>query len=161
MGRDKAELRVEGITMLEHMRSLLHHAGASRVVVLGRDDVENAVPDARPFQGPAIAIQDYLAMQPVGSRHLIVPVDMPGLTVELLSKLTCQTGWAQFRRFQMPFLAVADGKPPSKCARVGELLSKKRAKSISSDKRHSVSFSNINEPADFDAFVGLKHMRVS
>lgn len=161
MGRDKAQLWVEGITLLEHMRLLLHQAGASRVVVLGRNDVEGAVPDARPLQGPAIAVQDYLRMQPVGSRHLVVPVDMPGLSVDLLSTLASQTDWAYFHGYQMPFLGVADGKQPSKCVRIGELLSEKMAHAIAPDNHRPAVFSNINKPSDLDAFFGLKQMQAS
>lgn len=129
------------------------------MVVLGRNDVDGAVPDARPFQGPAIAIQDYLRVQPVGSRHLVVPVDMPGLSVDLLSKLASETGWAYFHDHQMPFLGVADGRAPSNCVRIGELLSEKMARAILPDNHLPAVFSNINRPSDLDAFFGSKQMR--
>lgn len=153
MGRDKARLCIGGLTMLAHMRFLLQFTGASRVVVLGRNDVEDAIPDARPFQGPAIAVQDYLTAQPVGSRHLIVPVDMPGLTVGLLSKLARQTKWAHFRHFQLPFLAVADGMPVTHCMRIGELLVEKSAAAITATDHPAKSFTNVNEPGDLKNFI--------
>lgn len=153
MGRDKALLCIGGLTMLEHMRLLLRLAGASRVVVLGRNDVEDAIPDARPLQGPAIAVQDYLMAQPLGSRHLVVPVDMPGLTVDLLSKLARQTKWAHFRHFQLPFLAVADGMPSTHCMRIGELLVEKSAAAITATDHPAKSFTNVNEPGDLENFI--------
>jgi len=86
MGSDKATLRWGGQTLLEHVRSQLSAAGASRVLICGRADVQDAVPDANSGQGPLAALAQLLPHLNDGV-HLVVPVDMPLLSVGLLQHL--------------------------------------------------------------------------
>lgn len=86
MGQDKALLPWRGRPLLEHMATLLVAAGAARVVVSGRYPAHQGVVDPFPQRGPlgglhgvAQAVDDGLL--------LVVPVDMPALTPELLVRL--------------------------------------------------------------------------
>lgn len=86
MGRDKAALPWGCHTLLEQARVQLLDAGARRVVVCGRSGSQDAVPDAETGQGPLAALAQ-LAPQLDDGILLIVPVDMPLLSRELLQQL--------------------------------------------------------------------------
>lgn len=86
MGQDKAGLPWGSHTLLEQARSQLLQAGATRVVICGRSGTEDAVPDAEAGQGPLAALAQ-LAPQLEDGIVVIVPVDMPLLSPELLQQL--------------------------------------------------------------------------
>ena len=86
MGCDKASLPWGGQTLLERARSQLSAAGAHRVVICGRAGMQDAVADAQGGQGPLCALAQLSAHLEDGI-HLIVPVDMPLLSLELLQQL--------------------------------------------------------------------------
>lgn len=89
MGQDKARLRWHGAPLLGHMQQLLHAAGAQRVVVSGNYPEENGIPDDTADLGPLGGLASVAATLPDGPL-LIVPVDMPQLTPQLLSALAAQ-----------------------------------------------------------------------
>ncbi|NII11234.1 molybdenum cofactor guanylyltransferase [Oleiagrimonas sp. C23AA] len=84
MGRDKAQLRWQGLTMLEHMRRQLAQAGARPVLVSG--DRDGAIADRWPHAGPIGALTS-VADALDDAELLIVPVDMPRLSAALLARL--------------------------------------------------------------------------
>lgn len=86
MGRDKASLLWGGQTLLERARSQLSAAGAHRVVICGRAGMQDGVADAQGGQGPLSALAQ-LSSHLEDGIHLIVPVDMPLLSVALLQHL--------------------------------------------------------------------------
>lgn len=86
MGRDKALLPWDGGTLLAHMHGLLHRAGAGRIVVSGDRPDHAGVPDGRPGGGPMAALAHLCPRLPDGL-WLVVPVDMPLLSVGLLQAL--------------------------------------------------------------------------
>ena len=86
MGTDKALLPWGDGTLLTHMRALLLTAGASEVIVSGdRPDIDG-VPDATPDTGPMGALAQ-LAPRLHDGAWIVVPVDMPLLSAELLRAL--------------------------------------------------------------------------
>ncbi len=86
MGTDKALLPWGDGTLLAHMHALLHVAGADEVVVSGCRPDFRGVPDVRPDTGPMGALAQLAPRMPDGA-WLIVPVDMPLLSVELIHAL--------------------------------------------------------------------------
>ncbi len=86
MGTDKALLPWGDGTLLAHMRTLLHDAGARQVVVSGDRPELDGVPDAEPGTGPMGALAQ-LAPRLHDGTWLVVPVDMPLLTPALLHGL--------------------------------------------------------------------------
>ncbi|MBV2209382.1 MAG: molybdenum cofactor guanylyltransferase [Thermomonas sp.] len=86
MGQDKAALLWQGKPLLQHMQALLHAAGAQRVVVSGNYPEENGIPDLISELGPLGGLTSVASALPDGPL-LIVPVDMPQLTPELLTTL--------------------------------------------------------------------------
>lgn len=91
MGRDKAMLPYRGRTLLDHMVARLHASGARRVLVSGPPRTGYAsVPDRQPELGPLggiHAVVTTLAGTPDSTRLLIVPVDMPALSIPILATL--------------------------------------------------------------------------
>ncbi len=86
MGTDKALLPWGDGTLLTHMRALLLTAGASEVIVSGdRLDI-GGVPDATPDTGPMGALAQLVPQLHDGA-WLIVPVDMPLLSTDLMHAL--------------------------------------------------------------------------
>lgn len=148
MGADKANLSVGGRTMLEHSRHLLRCAGAGSVIVLGRDSEPDGIADRLPGTGPVSAITDYLAASEPGGKHLFLPVDMPGLTVKLLVSLVKKDGWASYKRYHLPLLAVANGRTPSPIRRIQDLLTAHDAARVTPPPGSDRAFVNLNRPEE-------------
>ncbi|WP_277399800.1 molybdenum cofactor guanylyltransferase [Pseudoxanthomonas sp. LH2527] len=100
MGTDKALLPWGDGTLLTHMPALLRAAGACEVIVSGDRPGFDSVPDAQPDTGPMGALAQ-LAPRLRDGAWIVVPVDMPLLSIELLHALlatdaacTCVEGHA-------------------------------------------------------------------
>ena len=92
MGRDKALLELNGITLLDRTLQLLQQCGADQVLVSGRPDHELGVPDLLPHCGPPGAVLSLLHWleqhnQLDEAPLLLVPVDMPLLTPSVMKPL--------------------------------------------------------------------------
>lgn len=83
MGKDKALLEYGGRSLIKRAERLLNDAGASRVLI-SRNDTSNPkyLPDIYPNCGPMSGL--HAAMMETKLPLLIVPVDMPMLTSEML-----------------------------------------------------------------------------
>lgn len=154
MGTDKCKMQLGGKPMLAIMRQKLLDAGARKIVVLGLANEDGGIADQNPGQGPVVAAVHYLAEQPLGSKHLFVPVDMPGLDAGLLEILACQNYWARFGTYNFPFLAVADGIKLTPPKRLYDLLVIKMARHLTATEINETSFVNLNSPDDYATFVG-------
>jgi len=86
MGRDKAGVVVDGLTMREHVRRALAEV-CDDVVVVGGDvaDIDD------PRQGPLPALLALLQARP-GRTILVAPVDQPRLTAAALTPLVAACG---------------------------------------------------------------------
>ena len=100
MGTDKALLPWGDGTLLTHMPALLRAAGACEVIVSGDRPGFDSVPDAQPDTGPMGALAQ-LAPRLGDGAWIVVPVDMPLMSIELLHALlatdaacTCVEGHA-------------------------------------------------------------------
>ena len=156
MGTDKAVLRVDGSPMLDLIRQKLTEAGAEKVVILGRGNVQDGIADSEPGAGPVCAAVQYLEQQPHRSKHLFVPVDMPALSPALLTALACQDRWAYFADHNLPFLAIADGTKIAPPRRLQDLLRAKDARRLTLPENCFDPFVNLNDPTDFARYVGRK-----
>ena len=87
MGRDKALLEWQGRPLFQHMKSVLEQAGICRVFLSGAQCGEEALVDLIPGKGPLSGIHAVLPHVPDGSRLLVVPVDMPLLPAEAITRL--------------------------------------------------------------------------
>ena len=86
MGTDKALLPWGDGTLLTHMYALLRAAGACEVIVSGDRPGFDSVPDAQPDTGPMGALAQ-LAPRLRDGAWIVVPVDMPLLSTDLLHAL--------------------------------------------------------------------------
>ncbi|MGE4367394.1 molybdenum cofactor guanylyltransferase [Thermomonas sp.] len=86
MGRDKAALVWHGKSLLRHMIDMLCLAGAARVVVSGDYPEYGGIPDVEHDLGPLGGLASVAAVLPDGPL-LVVPVDMPMLSVDALRRL--------------------------------------------------------------------------
>lgn len=96
MGRDKAGLVMDGHSLLERAIKLLKDAGAEQILVSGTFPQYPCVPDLLPEAGPlgglystldAINRHDSHQDASEGTPLLVIPVDMPLLTVDALTRL--------------------------------------------------------------------------
>jgi molybdopterin-guanine dinucleotide biosynthesis protein A len=92
MGQDKSRLVLSGQTLLERAAALLQSAGAELVLIAGLGAERNRVPDLLPHCGPPgglYSLLDHIKHNYGldGSPLLLIPVDMPLLTVATLQHL--------------------------------------------------------------------------
>ncbi len=96
MGQDKSRLVLGGLTLLERSVALLQKAGAELVLIgcgnKSSDKDSHSVPDLLPHCGPpggVYSLLDHIKHNYGldGSPLLLIPVDMPLLTVPTLQKL--------------------------------------------------------------------------
>ncbi len=105
MGQDKARLVLGGQTLLERSVALLQSAGAELVLIGGGDKASHSVPDLLPHCGPPgglYSLLDHIKHNYGldGSPLLLIPVDMPLLTVPTLQKLLAASINASCCHFQ-------------------------------------------------------------
>lgn len=86
MGTDKALLPWGTGTLLAHMHARLREAGARDVVVSGHRPDLDGIPDVQPDTGPMGALAQ-LAPRLQDGAWLVVPVDMPLLSADLMDAL--------------------------------------------------------------------------
>lgn len=89
MGSPKSELQIQGISLKQHMCSLLQQSGVKRVWLSGED-----IEDIYSEQGPLAGIHAALSMN-ASVDWLVTPVDMPLLSPNLLKQLIAQGRSAQ------------------------------------------------------------------
>jgi molybdopterin-guanine dinucleotide biosynthesis protein A len=107
MGRDKALLPWDNGVLLDHMIGLLKDSGLETVIVCGERPGYPSFPDPEPGQGPGIALSHFLASQAPDAWALIVPVDMPMLTPELIRPLLAAHQPAYYADYPLPALLPA------------------------------------------------------
>lgn len=118
MGQDKALLVLDGQTLLERALALLAATGAAQLLVNGRPQHPLGVADVLPHCGPPGGVLSLLAWLHQhggldGAPLLLIPVDMPLLTLPTLEKLlqSVVTGHgARFRNQIFPCVLPASDK---------------------------------------------------
>ena len=159
MGHDKALLALDGLTLLDRARALLTEAGATRILVAGRPDVENGFADVTPGGGPARAARDaLLALADADCAvALVVPVDMPLLTPEAFAPLiaAAAAGGAVYDGHPLPFCArlfapTLDALEPNS---LRDLLDGLGAVRLPPAGLDDSVFTNVNTPEDWRALV--------
>lgn len=92
MGQDKAELQLDGTSLLDRTEALLRSAGADVVLISGRPQLNDGFADLFPNCGPPGAVlstlhwlRQYHGLD--GSLLLFLPLDMPLLDVALLRQI--------------------------------------------------------------------------
>lgn len=99
MGQDKRLLVFRGRTLLEHSLHLLEQTGADEILISGDVEGYDCIPDIIPGCGPPGGIHAALHhIEAQGdlddSMLLVIPVDMPLLEVNILTRLVAGIGEA-------------------------------------------------------------------
>ncbi len=158
MGRDKAMLEVGGKTLLDRARALLSSTGCGAIRVSGRPGHPDGIPDSRPGEGPGQAIFDALELARETGQDgvLIIPVDMPSLSIESLSPLL-QSASARCRAWAdhpLPAFIAAPGPLPDRgeAVSVRKLLAALGTEWLTITPEQCGHFCNINAPEDLESF---------
>jgi len=88
MGRDKAELVLDNVRLVDRAKSLLERTGCTLILISSPDDL----PDRHPGGGPLSGIDAAAASLRDGDVLLVMPVDMPNLSANLLAELLEELG---------------------------------------------------------------------
>jgi molybdopterin-guanine dinucleotide biosynthesis protein A len=153
MGRDKAGVIVDGLTMREHVRRALAEV-CDEVIVVGGDGAD--VDDPR--QGPLLALLALLEARP-GRTVLVAPVDQPRLTRAALVPLVAACGdddgvcWADE---PLPLCLGPRARPRLKTAIArgeGRVLSAITHQLPLVDDDVRAALVNVNTPADVAALA--------
>lgn len=111
MGQDKADLLWNGKTLLQcQIEKLAHLVGEENIFVSGHRPEKKSIPDAFSDRGPIEGLKTVLtAISPENkyTKALVIPVDMPLLTIGLLEDLMKAGGpqdVIKFKDFQLPAL---------------------------------------------------------
>lgn len=83
MGSDKSLLKINGQTLLERATELLVNSGIKNTVISGQNGIQDKYPNKGPIGGilsTLISLKEY-------SQAIIIPVDMPLLTSEIIQEL--------------------------------------------------------------------------
>ncbi len=111
MGRDKALIQIDGLTLLDRARATARTAGADAVIVAGRREVADGLADPVPDQGPAVAARHALAAAAAQdfAAAWVMAVDTPLLSVRLLHRLRdAAAPAAAFANHPLPFYVRLD-----------------------------------------------------
>lgn len=103
MGVDKADVSLGPWTMSHHMQRCLTKAGLNPILVSHPDCAKDHFPDRGPLAGVHSGAK---ALVKLADHMIVVPVDMPDLSVELIRRLKDSQSAAQLSRFQdyiLPF----------------------------------------------------------
>jgi molybdenum cofactor guanylyltransferase len=114
MGRDKALVEFQGLTLIEHALAKLRAAGFTPSISGSRPDLIDfapIIPDNYPNSGPLSGIESALAVSNA-DLNLFLPVDLPLLPVEFLRWMTARVG-ATYALATIPRL---QGRPQPLCA---------------------------------------------
>ena len=88
MGTDKASLLWHGVPMHQHLRAVLLAAGAGRVILSGRAELDGGLADQNPGQGPLAALASVVnSIAPQKAWLLVLAVDTPKLAAHTLQLL--------------------------------------------------------------------------
>ncbi|VAW02642.1 hypothetical protein MNBD_ALPHA06-1967 [hydrothermal vent metagenome] len=165
MGRNKADLRLQGQSFLDVARDTLSAAGCQQVLVSGPNGIPDRYADAGPLAGLDAAIAG-LANEVL---LLVIPVDMPKLQPDLLAELAGKIGQKPglyFERHPMPFcLRVCDDLRHNLQATLGKpdadrslfcLFRQMQFAAMPVDATNSEQFLNCNTS---DEFAALEHTK--
>ena len=152
MGRDKALLEWQGRPLLDHVRARLWAAGCESVVTSRA--APGCIADFYPDRGPLGGIHAVLRRRPANG-YLVVPVDMPLLSVALLRGLIDggrDHGHCYYRHSFLPCYLSGDPGLPDRLAQrlrrgdlaLGGFLRALHARAL--DGGDDAAFLNTNTP---------------
>lgn len=152
MGENKALMAFKGRPLVEHMTALLRQAGCADVYISGDVPGYAGIPDAVRHDGPARAIIDLLGhFAGAHERLLFVPVDMPLIQVNSLTRLIEQNDNTYFKGFPLPCCLRTGVLPPSSSVRA--VLESVQARMLDLSREGEPGMANINTKQEWEALA--------
>ncbi|WP_143870309.1 molybdenum cofactor guanylyltransferase [Catenovulum sediminis] len=166
MGEDKAQLKLYGRNLLEYMQDKLERAGFYSVYVSGCK--KGQIADRYPNYGPLAGLDALSALPDCPANVMVLPVDMPALSADLLTQLARQAVETKaslyFDSYMMPIALYGFDKMG---AQISSVMQNKAAKARSLrafikliqasarplSSEHKKLLMNINTPEQWRAFL--------
>ena len=154
MGTDKALLKHDGVTFLQHAKNLLSAVGINTHIILGRPEEENGIPDPQPGAGPTANLCAFIEQQTLPIRLVVLPVDMPLMGALQLNALLDQGTAAFFENLYLPFVAPISESLNTPIFRMKHFLEVYEAQAIPIPEKWTKNLVNINENGDLAQLKG-------
>lgn len=149
MGRDKANIVFNGKTLLHHAVDLLDNFGVDDHIILGRPDAIFGQPDPLPGEGPAANLVAWIKAQTPPFKLVVLPVDMPLLTLEHLQMLDNNPEGGYFEDLYLPLVALVKAPLTGTTPRMKTLLAQMGISPVTAPAKWRKSLTNFNRPSDF------------
>ncbi len=149
MGENKALIKFQGKTLLDHMLETLNSANMTDVFISGTFDGYNCIPDTKNFQGPAIAIKNILLELVDYDGVFFTPVDMPLLSVDAINFLLENKNGAFYKYHPFPVYIPNQHNIDSDANSVKALLNDLSIKPQKMPKIYQSEMTNLNTPDDW------------
>jgi len=115
MGEDKAQVNLDNLSLLQRAKALLTELGCSQIYI-SSNELDGAIKDSFVSFGPVAGIEACMSeviQQKSANRMIVIPVDMPLLTTELLTTLITRidddcVGHFNHQQFPMVIPATTD-----------------------------------------------------
>lgn len=138
MGQNKAQMiRPDGLTQLEHTQRQVAKLNPASIMISGVD-----LPDIYPDCGPLSGIHAALETLETGDSLLVVPCDLPLLTVDALQPLLSETDSVAYQHAYLPCLLHVS--IPLKTRINSILKNKENEKKSNFSIRNLLNFLNIH-----------------
>lgn len=111
MGQNKALLDYKGQPLIQHMIDILQETGLTDIVISGTVEGYTCLPDDTPAAGPVEGLRSVLRNKPGYRGYLVVPVDMPLLSPQVLRLLLAQEQGGYFIGSPLPAYLVPPFTP--------------------------------------------------
>lgn len=161
MGSDKAAILYKNKSLLDHAIDLLALFGVKETIVLGRPGHAHGVADPLLGAGPAANIVAWInGLYQSGSksartreplRLVILPVDMPLLSIEQLQVLNKHKKGGYFDDLYLPLVATVDRPISCSGPRMKDLLAALKIEPVTAPTTWQPALKNFNSIADLEA----------
>lgn len=158
MGSDKAALKFKGVSFLNVGIGHLKAAGCQDIYINNADNLADLIPNLGPLGGIYTALTSYQDVQ----YWLIIPIDMPLLTPEIITGLVNNFDNVDIAHYEdevFPLLLKNSAKMQSKLAELAEdktrtysmrqFMKTFKVQLLPKPKGSEAAFTNINSPQDY------------
>ncbi|MBP9839043.1 MAG: molybdenum cofactor guanylyltransferase [Proteobacteria bacterium] len=137
MGQDKASLIFNDLRLVDHIAETLISSGIRKIITSGIVDSYEGVPDLVKNKGPVGGICSSIIHCQENSRTtaIIIPVDMPLISSEVINFMIESLGDSEFTHFQekpLPLVVKISESIADSCVKINQDLSNGKEMSVKS-----------------------------